>query len=82
MLNVSKEQWDEWRENPVTELLHQYLMDVSSKLSHFHAEALMGTWDLAEQERFHVRAKARLEAWSDLVNLSYENIEGFYREHE
>lgn len=72
-----KEQFQEWLENPATQLLNKYLLDSASEEANIIAETISdgGIIEINEQ----VSVSATCATLRRIAEISFEEIEEFYR---
>lgn len=79
---ISKDQYQEWLENPVTSLYRQYLADLLTELRKEQTPACYPN-SLDELVALGTRATVaatQMQLLSDLVDLEFTDIEQFYGE--
>lgn len=77
---MTKEEYEEWRHNPLTIKFHQFLRDKRLELLEGWAE---GVYDLPSTEqsiRENSAAMARAQCLLELAELPDDYVSGFYRQ--
>lgn len=75
---MTKEQFGEWRNHPATQFFRQFLRDRAKRLGEQMHEAWLTANDLFEKDS--QEARGRILELVDIENLSFAQIEEFYRE--
>jgi len=77
---VSREMFDEWQENPSTQLLKAHLEDFRATVAEGHSHAIEnGVVPDHDQQIFDAGKCTML---SDIAQITFDDIESFYREDE
>lgn len=76
-MKISKEQWNEWQDNPVTQAVMAHLADHRKELEQVWRDRLRQATDLADPtiQHFHAACMAKDEVIEDLLGLTYEDVE-------
>ncbi len=72
MSRLTKEEFEAWQINPVTEVVHRYLHD--------YAAFIRSQW--AQGENWTPEAKFQEQNLKDLATLDLDSIESFYAREE
>lgn len=67
-MQLTPDEFEAWRGNPVTEAVHQYLRD--------YARLIRSEW--ADGENWTDQARWQVQNLEDLAGLDLESIESFY----
>jgi hypothetical protein len=80
-LRISKEQYQEWLENPVTGTYHQYLLDIAAEARKQQNPDVIARSldDLISLGSSIAEATTFAGVHEDLAELEYEDIENFYQ---
>ena len=78
MKNLTKDEYDEWKTNPVTKAVLGFCSDVRKKIMADHNEAFACGMFYPERDQWTDSGKCQM--LEDLVNLEFEDIEDTLKE--
>lgn len=77
-MRVSREQWQEWQDNPVTQAVRAHLEEYRAALDAAWQNAMRSQTDLTNPsiQHFHAACMGKDEVIDDILELKYEDVEG------
>ena len=77
---VTKEQFGEWRNHPATQFFRQFLKDRAKALGENAHESWLNSPEMFARDS--AEARARILELIEIENVSFSQIETFYKEQE
>lgn len=79
---MTKEDFDEWTNNPLTKEYHQFLSDYRSHLMEMWVEGKFSAPTMEASVMKNLEAMAKAQCYKDLVDLEFDDISKFYNQGE
>ena len=81
-LDLTQQEWEEWRLHPVTKAYLKYLRDNRDRLKDLWADGVFTNASIEASAQKNVEAIAKCQTLTDLAELDYEAIASFYQTEE